>query len=58
MLNWIAEGMNRVLKHERVIKDDPDEISRMIGTRTKGKENRKKVRERLVSTYEIQLSGG
>jgi hypothetical protein len=41
-----------------VIKDDPEEISTIIGKRTKGKGKRKKVRERLVSTYGVQLSGG
>jgi hypothetical protein len=55
-----------------VIKEDPEEISKIIGKRKrkrkrkkekekgKGKRKRKKekVRERIVSTYDVQLSGG
>jgi hypothetical protein len=47
-----------------VIKDDPEEISEIIAKRKegkgKGKRKRKKEkgRERIVSTYGIQLSGG
>jgi hypothetical protein len=40
-----------------VIKDDPEEISKMIGKR-KRKRKKEKVRERIVSTYGVQLSGG
>jgi hypothetical protein len=57
MPNRLAEGMNRFLKHERVIKDDPEEISKIIGKRKK-KRKKEKVRERIVSTYGVQLSGG
>jgi hypothetical protein len=42
MPNWLAAGMNRFLKHERVIKDDPEEISTIIGKRKKEKGNRKR----------------
>jgi hypothetical protein len=38
MPNRLAEGMNRFLKHERVIKDDPEEISTIIGKRKKENE--------------------
>jgi hypothetical protein len=45
-----------------VIKDDPEEISTIIGKRKKGKgkkeKEKEKVRERIVSTYGVQLSGG
>jgi putative heme degradation protein len=41
-----------------VIKDDPEEISKIIGKRKEGKGKRKKVRERIVSIYGVQLSGG
>jgi hypothetical protein len=55
-----------------VIKDDPEESSKIIGQRKrkrkmekekekgKGKRKRKKkkIRERIVSTYGVQLSGG
>jgi hypothetical protein len=58
MPNGLAEAMIRFLKHERVIKDDPKEISTIIRKRKTGKGNRKKVRERIVSTYGVQLSGG
>jgi hypothetical protein len=40
-----------------VIKDDPEEISKIIGKRIK-KRKKEKVRERIVSTYGVQLSGG
>jgi hypothetical protein len=40
-----------------VIKDDPEEISKIIGKR-KRKRKKEKVRERIVSTYGVQLSGG
>jgi hypothetical protein len=40
-----------------VIKDDPEEISKIIGKRKK-KRKKEKVRERIVSTYGVQLSGG
>jgi hypothetical protein len=42
MPNRLAEEMNRFLKHERVIKDDPEEISTIIGKRKKGKGKRKR----------------
>jgi hypothetical protein len=58
MPNQFAEEMNWFLKYEPVIKDDSEEISTMIGKRTKGNGNRNKVSERLVSTYGVQLSGG
>jgi hypothetical protein len=45
-----------------VIKDYPEEISKITGKRKEGngqKETEKdKVRERIVSTYGVQLSGG
>jgi hypothetical protein len=40
-----------------VIKDDPEDISKIIGKR-KRKREKEKVRERIVSTYGVQLSGG
>jgi hypothetical protein len=58
-----------VPKHERVIKDNPEEISKIIGKRKRkwkkemekgnGKRKRKKekVTEKIVSTYGVQLSG-
>jgi hypothetical protein len=42
MPNRLAEGMNRFLKYERVIKDDPEEISIIIGKRKQGTGNRKR----------------
>jgi hypothetical protein len=42
MPNRLAEKMNRFLKDERVIKDDPEEHSTLIGKRKKGKGNRKR----------------
>jgi hypothetical protein len=53
-----------------VIKDDAEEISTIIGKRKRKRKNEKekekekrkrtkeKVRERIVSTYGVQLSGG
>jgi hypothetical protein len=38
MPNRLAEGMNQFLKHERVIKDDPEEISTIIRKSKKKKE--------------------
>jgi hypothetical protein len=40
-----------------VIKDDPEEISKIIRKRKK-KRKKEKVSERIVSTYGVQLSGG
>jgi hypothetical protein len=42
MPSRLAEGMNGFLKHERVIKDDPEEISSIIGKWKKGNGNRKR----------------
>jgi hypothetical protein len=42
MWNWLAEGMNRMQKYERVIKDDPEEIRTIIGKWKKGKGNRER----------------
>jgi hypothetical protein len=39
--NQLAEEMNRCLKHERVIKDDADKISTIMGKRKTGNGNRK-----------------
>jgi hypothetical protein len=56
-----AEPVSRrdesVPKYERVIKDDPEEISKIIGKRNR-KRKKEKGRERIVSTYGVQLSGG
>jgi hypothetical protein len=41
-----------------VIKDDPEEISKIIGKRKEGKRKKEPVTERIVSTYGVQLSGG
>jgi hypothetical protein len=42
MQNRLAEEINQFLKHERVITDDPEQISIIIGTRNKGKANRER----------------
>jgi hypothetical protein len=43
-----------------VIKDDPEKITKIIGNRKEeiGKRKKEKVRERIVSTYGVQLSAG
>jgi hypothetical protein len=40
-----------------VITDDAEEISKIIGKRKK-KRKKEKVRERIVRTYGVHLSGG